>query len=73
MAYQRNTKDPDEPPGKQWRVQAESNDGLVVTLGKYDTQATAETDFNRIVEEGFYQKPRIVSPPEEPVLDSTDA
>ncbi len=66
MAYQRAAKDPDEPPGKQWSVQAKSSDGTTVTLGKYDTQASAESDLKRIADEGFYQKPKIVAPPDPP-------
>ncbi len=64
MAYQRAAKDKDEPPGKQWSIQAQSPDGVTVTLGKYDTKVGAEADFNRIVEEGIYRKTLIVAPPE---------
>ncbi len=64
MAYQRAAKDKDEPPGKQWSIQAQSPDGVTVTLGKYDTKTSAESDFHRIVDEGFYSKALIVEPPE---------
>lgn len=66
MAYNRNLKDRDAPPTKTWRVQAVSTDGVTVTLGRYDTEASAELDRTRILDGGFYKKVKIVEPPELP-------
>ena len=67
MSYKRGAKSQDKLVGKDWRIQAESVDGLLVTLGKYDTKEGAETDMARIEEEGFYRKPTITyTPPVEP-------
>ena len=66
MAYNRNLKDRDAPPTKQWRVQGVSTDGVTVTLGRYDTEASAELDRTRILDGGFYKKVKIVEPPELP-------
>jgi len=63
MTYKRSAKG-DKLPGKEWRILAESADGVVVTLGKYDTKESAESDRARIAEEGFYRNLKITySPP----------
>jgi len=63
MTYKRSVKG-DKLPGKEWRILAESSDGVVVTLGKYDTKESAELDRARIAEEGFYRELKITySPP----------
>lgn len=66
MSYKRGAKGQDKALGKAWRILAESTDGLVVTLGKYDTKESAEADKVRIEEEGFYRKVKITYTPIEP-------
>jgi len=59
----RPVKEP--PPPKLWRIEALSPEGLKVTLGRYVTKEEAEPEFNRLQEDGFYQKLKMVeSPPE---------
>lgn len=62
MTYKRNVKG-DKLQGKEWRLLAESTDGVVVTLGKYDTKESAESDRARIAEEGYYRKLKITYSP----------
>ncbi len=40
---------------KRWRVRGKSNDGLMVTLGCYDTETAAQADADKFVKEGFYR------------------
>lgn len=63
MSYKRGAKAADKGQGKAWRLQGESTDGKVVTLGKYDTKESAESDRARIEEEGFYRKLKIIHTP----------
>lgn len=48
------------PPGKQgipklWRVQGKATDGLVVTLGRFDTQEQANLEAERLISEAAYR------------------
>ena len=40
---------------KRWRVAGVSDDGVKVTLGRYETEEEAERDLARIVNDGFYR------------------
>lgn len=50
----------------RWRIEAKSNDGKTVVLGKYVTEAEAETDKDKFVAAGYYRKVLIVPIPERP-------
>ena len=36
-----------------WRVRGKASDGMIVTLGKYDSEKEAEADCERFVKEGY--------------------
>ncbi|MCK4343317.1 MAG: hypothetical protein KAY37_16505 [Phycisphaerae bacterium] len=40
---------------KRWRVRGRSTDGLIVTLGRHDTEKAAQADAEKFVKEGFYR------------------
>jgi hypothetical protein len=40
---------------KLWRIRGKAPDGLIVTLGRYDTEAQAEADLQRFVTEQVYR------------------
>ncbi len=40
---------------KRWRVRGTATDGLVVTLGRYETEEQANADRDRLVREGVYR------------------
>ena len=40
---------------KRWRVRGRSTDGLIVTLGRHDTEKAAEADADKLVKQGFYR------------------
>ncbi len=40
---------------KRWRVQGKATDGLLVTLGRYDTEEEARAECARIVAEATYR------------------
>jgi hypothetical protein len=40
---------------KLWRIRGRSSDGLVVTLGRYETRPEAQLDFERFNREGRYR------------------
>ncbi len=63
MAYKRTTKSGDKSAGKAWKIQGESSDGKIVTLGRYDTEESAKVDQARILEDGYYRKLKIVYTP----------
>ncbi|MEW6253252.1 MAG: hypothetical protein AB1716_21645 [Planctomycetota bacterium] len=42
-------------PPKYWRLRATATDGLVVTLGRYATEAEAHLDLGRFTHEGGYR------------------
>jgi hypothetical protein len=61
---------------KLWRIRGKAGDGLVVTLGKYETEAEAQLDMVRLTESGGYRDLAIEAlppppPPPEPVNNLT--
>ncbi len=40
---------------KYWRVRARAADGLIVTLGRYETQEEAHADCGKLAEQGIYR------------------
>ena len=40
---------------KMWRIRGKAGDGLVVTLGRYETEPEAQLDFERLTREGVYR------------------
>ncbi len=40
---------------KLWRIRGKARDGLVVTLGKYETEAEAQLDLQRLSDAGGYR------------------
>ncbi len=40
---------------KLWRIRGEARDGLVVTLGKYETEPEAQLDLQRLTDAGGYR------------------
>jgi hypothetical protein len=41
---------------KLWRIRGEASDGLLVTLGKYETEPEAQLDLQRLTDAGEYRK-----------------
>ena len=54
---------------KLWRVRGESSDGLVVTIGKYDTETAARADAEKAATVEFYRNIKVE--PIEPADAST--
>ncbi len=48
-----------EPKIWHWRIRGRSSDNKIVTLGKYDTEADARVEHDKIVAEGFYRNVKI--------------
>lgn len=46
------------PTPKVWRfrIRGISGDGTTVTLGRFESEAEAKAEYNRLVEEGYYKK-----------------
>ncbi len=42
-------------PARLWRLRGRAADGLIVTLGRYVTEAEAQTDCGRFTAEGNYR------------------
>jgi hypothetical protein len=40
---------------KLWRIRGKARDGLVVTLGKYETEPEAQLDLERLTKSGGYR------------------
>jgi len=40
---------------KLWRIRGRAPDGLVVTLGRYETEPDAQVDLQRLTESGGYR------------------
>lgn len=62
---------------KRWRIVGTSDDGLKVTLGRYETKEEADRDLTRYETDGFYKKITLIpikveEPPEENTDDATD-
>jgi len=53
---------------KLWRIRGKARDGLVVTLGRYETEAEAQIDLQRLTEAGGYRNLEIqaLAPPPPP-------
>lgn len=59
---------------KRWRVRARSpSDGMIVTIGRYDTEAEAKADRERYIETGYYRDVRVepIPPPKNPPAPKT--
>lgn len=58
---------------KLWRIRAKAHDGLVVTLGKYETESEAQLDLQRLADAGGYRNLLVEALPPPPPLppDST--
>jgi hypothetical protein len=50
---------------KLWRIRGKSRDGLVVTLGRYETEPQAQVELQRYTQEGYYRKLELqaITPP----------
>ncbi len=57
----RSAKEP--PPPKVWRIEGLSPEGLKVTLGRYVTREEAEPELDRLSQDDFYNKLKIVNSP----------
>jgi hypothetical protein len=42
-------------PPKLWRIRGTARDGLVVTLGKYETEPEAQFDLEKLTKSGDYR------------------
>jgi hypothetical protein len=40
---------------KLWRIRGKARDGLVVTLGRYETEPDAQLDMQRLTRDGDYR------------------
>jgi hypothetical protein len=60
----RAVKEP--PPPKNWRVEGLSPEGMRVILGRFVTREEAEPEMERLKEDGFYEKIRLVEAPMAP-------
>lgn len=59
---------------KRWRIAGTSDDGLKVTLGRYETKEEADRDLTRYETAGFYKKITLIPiKVEEPPEENTDA
>jgi hypothetical protein len=47
---------PQPRPPKLFRIRGRAPDGLVVTLGSYDTEPEAQSDFERLGKEARYRE-----------------
>ena len=52
---------------KRWRVRGKSTDGLIVTLGRHDTEKAAEAEAEKLRKAGFYRDVTVerIKPPED--------
>ncbi len=44
-----------QPAPKLWRIRGQARDGLVVTLGRYETEPEAQLDLQRLSVGGAYR------------------
>jgi hypothetical protein len=51
---------------KLWRIRGKAQDGLIVTLGRYETEPEAQLDLLRLTESGGYGnlKLQAITPPD---------
>lgn len=59
-------------PPKLWRIRGKARDGLVVTLGKYETEPEAEVDLERLTKSGGYRNLAVEALPPPPPAEATD-
>ncbi len=54
------------PAPKLWRIRGKARDGLVVTLGRYETEPEAQSDLQRLTEYGGYRHLEVqaITPPD---------
>ncbi len=58
---------------KRWRLQGRASDGLVVTLGRYDTEEEANADRVKFAAEAAYRDLKVLPiapPPAQPVTQT---
>ena len=56
---------------KLWRIRGKARDGLVVTLGKYETEPEAQLDLQRLTDAGDYRNLAVEAlPPPPPPQDT---
>ena len=60
---------------KLWRIVGKARDGLVVTLGRYETEPEAQNDLQRLTDEGSYRHLELqaITPPALPPGTSAPA
>jgi hypothetical protein len=53
---------------KLWRIRGKAGDGMVVTLGRYETEEEAQTEMQRLTEAGSYRNLELqaIAPPPPP-------
>ncbi len=53
---------------KLWRIRGKARDGLVVTLGRYETEPEAQSDLERLARDGRYRNLGLetITPPSSP-------
>ncbi len=53
---------------KLWRIRGKARDGLVVTLGRYETEPQAQVDLQRLTQDGGYRNLELqaITPPPPP-------
>jgi hypothetical protein len=53
---------------KLWRIRGKARDGLVVTLGCYETEPEAQNDLQRLTRDGSYRNLELqaIAPPAPP-------
>ena len=51
---------------KLWRIRGKARDGLVVTLGKYETEPEAQLDLQRLAHAGGYRNLTVEALPPPP-------
>ena len=53
---------------KLWRIRGKAGDGMVVTLGRYETEPEAQIDLQRLTESGGYRNLELeaIAPPPPP-------
>ncbi|MBI5865990.1 MAG: hypothetical protein HZB38_16095 [Planctomycetes bacterium] len=56
---------------KLWRIRGKARDGLVVTLGKYETEPDAQLDLERLTKSGEYHNLAVEALPPPPPPETT--
>lgn len=57
---------------KLWRIRGKARDGLIVTLGRYETEPEAQVDMQRLIQDGSYRNLEIqpLAPPAPPPTEA---